>query len=385
VWTESQLRASPRLGRNGTARLRGFSIPEVLSEEAFLKILCLERKRTERSGRRFVLMLLASEVLRRAGRDHEAMRKVLGPLVRSTRQTDITGWYQEGSVVGVIFTEIGESDGKRVAQALLGKATKALSDTLTVDEINDVHISFHTFPENWDKHAPNGPADPLMYPDLPPTSSSEGGSNSIKRAVDIIGSLLALVLLSPVLAAISILIKLTSRGPVLFRQQRVGQYGKAFTFLKFRSMYAATDPRIHEEYMKDFISNKSGPEQQGSSRPVFKLTDDPRVTPLGRFLRKTSLDEVPQFLNVLLGQMSLVGPRPPIPYEVRRYDLWHRRRLLAVKPGITGLWQVRGRSQVSFDEMVRLDLTYATSWSAWLDFKILLQTPRAVLSGVGAY
>jgi len=385
VWTISPPTVNSRSSGNGTSRLQGLPGPEVLPQEAFLKMLCLERKRTERSGRRFVLMLLASDVLLRAGSDDEALQKVLNPLARSTRETDITGWYHEGSVMGVIFTEVGQCDGKHVAQALLGKVTKALSDTLTVDEINDVHISFHTFPENWERQGPGGPTDPLLYPDMAPASAPKGVSRLIKRAVDIAGSLLAIVLLSPVLAAISILIKLTSPGPVLFRQQRLGQYGKAFTFLKFRSMCANPDPRIHQEFVKSFIAGKSGPVQPGNSQPVFKIAADPRVTPLGRFLRRTSLDELPQFVNVLWGQMSLVGPRPPIPYEVRSYDIWHRRRLLEVKPGITGLWQVAGRSRVSFDEMVRLDLTYATSWSTWLDIKILLQTPRAVLTGVGAY
>jgi lipopolysaccharide/colanic/teichoic acid biosynthesis glycosyltransferase len=118
---------------------------------------------------------------------------------------------------------------------------------------------------------------------------------------------------------------------------------------------------------------------------VYKITEDSRVTPVGRFLRKTSLDELPQFLNVFRGEMSLVGPRPPIDYELDAYDIWHRRRVLEVRPGITGLWQVNGRSSLRFDDMVRLDLKYAEAWSLWLDFKILLQTPRAVFSREGAY
>ena len=119
----------------------------------------------------------------------------------------------------------------------------------------------------------------------------------------------------------------------------------------------------------------------GNGESVYKLTDDPRITPIGRFLRRTSLDELPQFFNVLMGQMSLVGPRPPINYEVEAYDLWHRRRVLEAKPGITGLWQVNGRNRIKFDEMVRLDLTYARTWSPWLDLKILMRTPRAMADG----
>lgn len=176
-------------------------------------------------------------------------------------------------------------------------------------------------------------------------------------------------------------IKLTSPGPVLFRQKRVGQHGRHFVFFKFRSMYVGTDSAAHQKYMKQLIAGTAASEPHNGTGRVYKLTRDPRITPIGAFLRRTSLDEVPQFLNVLLGDMSLVGPRPPIPYEVESYDAWHRRRLLAVKPGITGLWQVGGRNKLKFDEMVRLDLQYAASWSVWLDLKILFKTPRAVLDG----
>jgi lipopolysaccharide/colanic/teichoic acid biosynthesis glycosyltransferase len=204
--------------------------------------------------------------------------------------------------------------------------------------------------------------------------------------MDIAGSLLALMMLSPVLVVVAMAIKFSSPGPIFFRQQRIGQHGKKFTFLKFRSMYFAEDHTIHKEYVKRLIAGVNGSAHaQGLQTEVYKLTNDPRITPVGRILRRTSLDEVPQFLNVLAGRMSLVGPRPPIPYEFESYDLWHVQRLLAVKPGITGLWQVEGRSRVAFDDMVRLDLKYARSWSLWLDFKILLKTPGAVFSGVGAY
>jgi lipopolysaccharide/colanic/teichoic acid biosynthesis glycosyltransferase len=148
-------------------------------------------------------------------------------------------------------------------------------------------------------------------------------------------------------------------------------------------MYFQADSRIHREYVLQLIAEEKGA-RDGRPKAVYKIKNDPRVTPLGRFLRKSSLDELPQLLNVLRGEMSLVGPRPPIPYEVEAYDLWHRRRFLA-KPGITGLWQVEGRSRVKFGEMVRLDLQYVESWSPWLDIKILLRTPWAVWLGTGAY
>jgi lipopolysaccharide/colanic/teichoic acid biosynthesis glycosyltransferase len=195
----------------------------------------------------------------------------------------------------------------------------------------------------------------------------------------------ALIILAPLIACIAVIIKLTSPGPVLFRQQRIGYCGKPFTFFKFRSMYASNDPRIHRDYVRHLIAGRNSTDAPSGAKQVYKITKDPRITPIGRLLRRTSLDEVPQFLNVLKGDMSLVGPRPPIPYECECYDLWHRSRLIAVKPGLTGLWQVNGRSRTTFDDMVRLDLRYARSWSPALDFKILMQTPAAVLSGEGAY
>jgi lipopolysaccharide/colanic/teichoic acid biosynthesis glycosyltransferase len=204
--------------------------------------------------------------------------------------------------------------------------------------------------------------------------------------MDITGSALLLTLLSPAFAVIALLIKLTSKGPTIFQQERLGQFGHRFMFLKFRTMYTNNDPKIHKDYVQRYISGQTLRIEGGKDEAVvYKITEDPRVTPIGRFLRKTSLDELPQFWNVLMGKMSLVGPRPPLPYEFEIYDVWHRRRVLEVRPGVTGLWQVSGRSRTRFDEMVRLDLRYIQSWSLWLDLKILAATPRAVLSGEGAF
>ena len=198
--------------------------------------------------------------------------------------------------------------------------------------------------------------------------------------MDVSGSVMALLLLSPLFLSIAALIKLTSKGPVLFKQRRVGQDGAAFTFLKFRSMEVNNDPTIHEKYISKLIAH-----ELDKTEGTYKIKDDPRVTPLGRFLRKSSLDELPQFLNVLRGEMSLVGPRPPIPYEFEKYSLWHRRRTLEARPGLTGIWQICGRSRTTFDEMVRMDLRYIREQSLWLDVKILLKTPLAVFRGDGAY
>ncbi|MBK9170116.1 MAG: sugar transferase [Bryobacterales bacterium] len=365
-------------GATGSAPGQGF-----LPQESFLRILHLEHRRSERSGRRFVLMLVDAANLIASEREAQAVAKILDVLARSTRETDVTGWYHEGSVVGIIFTEIGQTEGRTVASALLAKVSAALSGTLAIEQINQVHISFYVFPEEWDENGNDGASE--VHPDTAPHRGSREISSILKRGLDILGSLAAIVLFSPFLIGAALAVKLTSAGPVLFRQRRVGQYGKTFTFLKFRSMHTANNPAAHEAFVKSLIRAKHGAGSRNGTDQVFKLTNDPRITPVGRFIRRTSIDELPQFFNVLAGDMSLVGPRPPIPYEVRHYDTWHQRRFLAVKPGITGLWQVTARSKVGFDDMVRLDLQYARTWSLWLDLKILLQTPRAVLFGDGAY
>ncbi|MFZ5518016.1 MAG: sugar transferase [Candidatus Zhuqueibacterota bacterium] len=208
----------------------------------------------------------------------------------------------------------------------------------------------------------------------------------LKRTMDFVGAGLGLVFLSPVMITVAALIKLTSPGSVIFQQTRTGFKGQNFKFYKFRTMFVDQNEQIHQNYIKDFIgSNHAYTTDSASSQKIFKITEDPRITWIGRILRRTSIDELPQLLNVLKGEMSLVGPRPPIPYEVEFYDIWHRRRFLEAKPGITGLWQVLGRSSISFNEMVRLDLAYANNWSIWLDLKILFKTVKIVCFMKGAY
>jgi lipopolysaccharide/colanic/teichoic acid biosynthesis glycosyltransferase len=358
---------------------------EFLPQDRFPRMLFLERKRSERSERSFVLMLLESAKLLRSG-SQNTLDRVLSTLANSTRDTDIKGWYQEHFTIGVIFTELGsQADGKSVASALLSKVTTALSSTLTINEINEIRIWLRVFPEDWDGKGGIDHIESKFYDELFHEHRPDPLSKLLKRSMDVAGSLLALVLGLPVFLFSAIAIKLTSPGPILFRQEGLGQYGRKFSFLKFRSMYVACDEGVHREYVQRFIADAPACDQSKGVQPLYKLTNDPRITRVGRFLRKTSLDELPQFLNVLKGEMSLVGRRPPLLYEVECYHVWHKARLLATKPGITGLWQVGGRSRVKFDDMVRMDLKYADSWSFWLDIKILLQTPRAVLSGSGAH
>lgn len=199
-------------------------------------------------------------------------------------------------------------------------------------------------------------------------------SYALKRLFDIVLSLLALIVLSPLFVLIAIIVKTTSRGPVFFVQERVGYFGRSFLFYKFRSMYV--DAEARKKALMEL--NESG------DGVIFKMKKDPRITPVGRILRKTSMDELPQLLNVLLGDMSLVGPRPPLPSEVQQYTLEDRKRL-NIKPGITCIWQVSGRSDIPFKKQVELDKEYIQSQSLWKDLLVLLRTIPAILSGRGAY
>ena len=356
-----------------------------LPEAEFRRALCQERKRSERSRKSFLLMLVRhkSEKLYDG---KPALSRVVRPLGGIIRETDTLGWLESNAVLGVIFSELGNAELSAAVQRIESKIISALQRTLQPEQAEAFEIYFYSYPQSWKDGGGYAPLDPVLYPDLVDLDDSKRASLLLKRVIDIAGSSLALLLLSPIFAVLAVLIKLTSKGPVFFRQQRLGQFQVPFEFLKFRSMHVTTDAEIHREYVKKFIAGHAEPNaSRGTRKRVYKLTNDPRVTWIGRFMRRTSLDEIPQFWNVLLGQMSLVGPRPPIGYEIDAYDVWHRRRLLEAKPGITGLWQVHGRSRTTFDEMVRLDLRYSRTWSPISDLKILLQTPRAVFSGDGAY
>jgi exopolysaccharide biosynthesis polyprenyl glycosylphosphotransferase len=194
----------------------------------------------------------------------------------------------------------------------------------------------------------------------------------LKRVMDIVVSLVGLIVLSPLLVIVALIIRFTSPGPVLFAQERVGMNKRLFKLYKFRSMYVDAEKRRSE---LEHLNEMDG--------PVFKIKNDPRVTPIGRFIRKTSIDELPQLLNVLRGQMSLVGPRPPLPAEVDRYD-WLYRRRLSIKPGITCLWQISGRNEITFKQWMEMDKAYIDNWSLWLDITILAKTVPAVLFSKGA-
>jgi lipopolysaccharide/colanic/teichoic acid biosynthesis glycosyltransferase len=361
----------------------GLDPKEVLNEEVFRRMISLERKRSERTQRPFVLLLMDMGRTHPTEKNGRILLDILAALQSATRETDVMGWHEMNSAVGVMFTEI-TLENNLILSTILARISEVLRGRLTSEQFSHIKFSFHLFPEEWDPSNPERQSNPTLYPDLHKRDGKNRVGRTLKRGMDVLGSLLLLLVFSPVFFVIAAAIKLTSRGPILFRQHRIGEHGTAFTFLKFRSMYINNDASQHKEYVRQLIAGQADKQTNSEGEGIFKLTNDPRITPVGNFLRRTSLDELPQFLNVLRGDMSLVGPRPPVPYEVEAYATWHRRRLLEAKPGITGLWQVQGRSRVGFDDMVRLDLRYARNCSPWLDLKILVQTPKAVIAGNGA-
>lgn len=359
---------------------------QVLSEGTFRGMIAIERKRSERSRQPFLLMLVEVNSPQGVAHDRELLAKIADLLIPASRETDLVGWFDERTTLGVLFTGLAIGDKNTVLATMQDRVYTLLRGKLSPGQFEHVNISFHFYPDNWDYTKPGRPIDSDLYSDMLHHGQRRKLMLAVKRVIDVIGSAIALLLCLPLFYAIGIAIKVSSRGPVYFAQKRVGQFGKRFSMLKFRSMYADNDNSVHREFVTKMIENAIDElPEDANGESVFKLTHDSRITRVGKFLRRYSLDEIPQFYNVFVGQMSLVGPRPALPYELKAYQTWHRRRVLEFKPGLTGLWQVSGRSRVTFDEMVRLDLQYAATWSPWLDFKILMRTPRAVLQGSGAH
>jgi lipopolysaccharide/colanic/teichoic acid biosynthesis glycosyltransferase len=357
----------------------------ILPHAAFMSMLYLERRRAERAQKRYVLLLVDIKDTISDHRKIRTIQKITATLCSVTRETDIIGWYVYDHILGVIATELGKASSSEVQEKMSQKFRAGFLEALGPDKASHISVSFHFFPEERQDGDFNDSEKSAHYPELSRKKPSRKFALGLKRAMDVTVSAISLIMLLPLFAIIALAIKATSKGPVLFRQERLGQYGKKFRFLKFRSMRKDCDSKIHQEYVSRFIAGQVSAASFNGSTATFKIQKDPRITPIGSILRKTSLDELPQFWNVLMGEMSLVGPRPPLEYEFKAYDIWHRRRVVEIKPGITGLWQVKGRSRTQFDDMVRLDLKYAQAWSLWLDLEILLRTPVAVISGDGAH
>jgi len=349
------------------------NIERLLPREVFRKIIDRERARANRTGEIFSLVVY---ILQGGSEKHETLQLLADTLSSNIRSIDAAGWL-DSQHIGVLLPETDSVGAERFAK-------KINHETLSLQLLSNYEI--FTYPSE----TLTNPEDESLSEENKRTqmrSSFWDGLNTkhaqrksdyifcltrriLKRSFDCFGAAICLLLLSPLFLFISAFIKVVSPGPVFFKQQRVGYGGHPFTFLKFRTMRQGADSSEHQAYLATLIN--------GDSDKMTKLDHDPQIIPGGNMLRKSCLDELPQLFNVLHGEMSLVGPRPPIPYEVKEYQSWHRGRFDAL-PGMTGLWQVSGKNRLSFREMVRLDIRYAKERSLWMDLKILFRTPLAIL------
>jgi lipopolysaccharide/colanic/teichoic acid biosynthesis glycosyltransferase len=339
----------------------------------FLKDLHREKCRAERSREALSLALFKIDTHKT---QHTRQADQLLEIIHGTkRETDILGHVGDDTIavlcpdtddhgVQSFLSHIAEKAGELHYETIAATYPDTLFETLAKGR--DTRPPFHFFL-------------------AAEATSRRNGGYPLKRSLDLMGALVAIALLGPLMLLVGATIALSSPGPVIFRQTRLGRGGQPFTFYKFRSMAINVDDQIHRAFVTRLIRPEPPEDSAADGTPApYKLQRDPRVTRLGRLMRKTSIDELPQLFNVIKGDMSLVGPRPALPYEAVLYQPWHLRRMLTMRPGITGLWQVDGRSRVSFNEMVRMDLRYIRDCSLALDLKILLKTVRVVLLCKGA-
>ncbi len=377
----------------------------------FARRLLEERNRSDRTGRPFSLVLISMDKINRNAEDLAYFFHALDKFLESTRLSDFWGWYSE-SKIGLLLPDTGEIKAENVLVRLKNYFEALNNFRLNELVLHNGLVSIMEYPKALKENISLGILEgPTSKENIEKCNTFINSSNCLiesrfidntalsqkkrtnnlysklddiaRRCLDILVTLLALLLLALPMISIAVLIKLTSRGPTLFKQTRVGKDGREFIFLKFRTMVQNCNQDLHEEYVTHLIENRAEKYEMKGVQ-CFKLVNDSRVTPLGKFLRKTSLDELPQLINVLKGEMSLVGPRPHPKYEAEKYKTWHLRRILEAKPGITGLWQVNGRSSTTYDGMVRLDLKYVETQSLWLNILILVRTVKAVLSMKGA-
>lgn len=387
---------------------RTISLKGVQRQERFHAIVLREQALANRNQHSFSLVLFKVGNPEANGTGAKYLTHVL---TNRIRLTDQIGWF-DNQRIGALLPFTAPSGAQKFADDICQKITaKALPPECAI----------YTYPSKWFSNG-NGHQAQLHFEDLSPeqktitsrglsvpvrhadeannmfgaqlqstdtTLSSGALSQAIepfflyplpvwKRAMDVVCALFGLVMLSPFLILVAVLIKIVSPGPVFFSQQRVGYRGKTFAMLKFRTMHFDTDISTHKNYVKQLIN---GANNGNSNGPMTKLDNHPKIIPFGKIFRKMCIDELPQLINVLYGEMSLVGPRPPLLYEVEEYLQWHYARFDAV-PGMTGLWQVSGKNQLSFLEMMQLDIQYSRKTSFWLDIIILLKTPLAIISQV---
>lgn len=318
-----------------------------LMPAAFRRQIRRECARTDRTGQVFSLIAFAA-------RRHR--KRLIRTVTARVRETDEIGWLESGRLA-VLLPDTPGPGAHALAEEIRGRIAAS-----------EILCTVHTYPRDWvEEDLSAEPPDPVRFP-------------AWKRGMDMAGALLALLLLAPLLLAIAVAVRLSSPGPVLFRQERIGYRGRPFLIYKFRTMTAGASETPHVQYLRGLIDGTVQP-SDGS----FKIRRDQRVTPVGRILRRWSLDELPQLINVLKGDMSLVGPRPEPGYARVAYSRWYHRRTLEAKPGITGLWQVEGRGRVPYQTMIRMDLRYSRSMSPLYDLRLLVRTIGAVVSGGGAH
>ena len=342
----------------------------LLSRAEFLRMVQREKRRTDRSHSALSLAVLVVDP-NGGGTLVQVLDKV-SDMVRETDYVTAT----DDQCIAVLLPDTGEAGLRsfldKVALSRDAQGTRVTGATYPDTAFDRLIAERLGTPRS--RHAADA--------DEPSPLRAHGYRG--KRALDVLGALVALVLLSPLMLIVTLLIRLTSPGPAVFRQTRIGQGGTPFTMYKFRSMRTDIDDSAHREFVASLIDGKVQPSNGDKTAAAFKIKSDPRVTAIGRLIRKTSIDELPQFYNVLRGDMSLVGPRPPVQYEADKYKAWHRRRVFEMKPGLTGIWQVEGRSRVTFDDMVRMDLRYLQHCSLRFDLGILLRTVGVVLTCEGA-
>jgi lipopolysaccharide/colanic/teichoic acid biosynthesis glycosyltransferase len=358
----------PERGPAANERVARSVLDELLPPRLFARDIRREKRRADRSQRPLSLVVFGV----RSSRDRDDQFEALLDLLSThTRETDSIGLLADGRI-GLLCPETDPQG----ARALVLKVARH-ADHLVYE------CSVATYPHTLFDDLTSG--DSVTDEVRPFVVADSSRGYALKRGFDIIVSLTMLIVLLPLLLLVAAAIKATSPGPVVFKQKRLGLQGQPFDFYKFRSMVVDGDEGIHKKYIEAFIKNNAtadGSDKDGST--PYKMRTDPRITRVGRWIRKTSIDELPQLFNVLRGDMSLVGPRPPIPYEAGHYQAWHLRRITSVKPGLTGLWQVEGRGRVEFADMVRMDLRYVRECSLLLDVEILFRTVLVVFKCYGA-
>jgi lipopolysaccharide/colanic/teichoic acid biosynthesis glycosyltransferase len=368
-----------------------YAAPGIYSVAQFAVALERERARADRNGHQISLALMPARHADGASPPSRLLEVLKGRL----RVTDEAGWYDE-SRLGVLMPYTSCQGAWRLVEDLCRLTGGELS-------LSDCRVYLYPCdrpPGDNGQRTPQGAGSARgLGPgveSLPAPSASAGpmariacvcpledqrwaGPSPWQRGLDIVCSLLALIVLAPLLLLAALLIRLVSSGPVFFKQVRIGRGGKPFVLWKFRTMVVNADTALHRNHVARQI--RAGADHGAAARPMSKLDHDPRVIPGGGVLRRTCIDELPQLLNVLRGEMSLVGPRPPIPYEVSEYQRWQKRRLDTL-PGLTGLWQVSGKNRLTFEEMVRLDIRYSRRQSLWLNIRIILRTPGVIVQDI---